>query len=124
MTAALYLRLADLVVLLHVGFVLFVMLGGLLVLRWPRLVWVHVPAAAWGTWVELAGLVCPLTPFENWLRAQGGGRVYTDSFVEQYLLPLLYPASLSRERQWLFGAVVIVLNIAVYAVVARRRTRR
>lgn len=115
--------LADLVVLLHVAFVLFVVLGGLLVWRWPRLAWVHLPAAAWGAWVEFAGRVCPLTPLENWLRRQGGGDAYTSSFVEHYLMPVLYPASLSRELQWVLGGLVIVVNAAFYAVAALRAGR-
>jgi len=118
------LHLADAIVLVHVAFVLFVLLGGLLVLRWPRFAWVHVPAVVWGAWVELAGRVCPLTPLENWLRAQGGGLAYTSSFVEQYLLPILYPASLTRELQWLLGGGVILVNAGVYLVLARRRARR
>jgi hypothetical protein len=115
--------LADLTVLLHLAFVLFVVLGGLLVARWPRVAWAHLPAVAWGACVELAGRVCPLTPLENWLRAQGGGSAYGTSFVEHYLLPLLYPASLSRELQCALGAGVLVVNGAVYAVVLLRRTR-
>lgn len=116
--------LADLVVLLHVAFVLFVVLGGLLVWRWPRLAWAHLPAVAWGAWVEFAGRVCPLTPLENWLRRQGGGDAYASSFVEHYLMPVLYPASLSRDLQWLLGGLVLVVNAAVYAVAALRAGRR
>lgn len=118
------LLLADGVVLLHAGFVLFVLVGGLLVLRWPRLAWLHVPAAAWGAWVEFAGFICPLTPLENWLRESGGGSVYTASFVEEYLLPVLYPASLSRERRWLLGCLVVAVNAGVYAWAAVHRARR
>lgn len=118
-----YRLLADATVVLHLAFVVFVVLGGLLVVRRPRLAWVHVPAAAWGAWVELAGWVCPLTPLENWLRAQGGRAAYTSGFIEHYLLPILYPASLSRELQWVLGGSVLVINALVYAVVLRR-TRR
>ena len=98
---------ADVTVLLHLAFVLFVVLGGLLAARWPSVAWVHLPAAAWGAWVELAGWVCPLTPLENWLRTQGGGTAYTSSFIEHYVMPLLYPAFLSREtpvHAWGFSA--------------------
>jgi len=115
--------LADSVVVLHVAFVVFVLLGGLLVGRWPRIAWAHLPAAAWGAWVEFAGWVCPLTPLENWLRQQGGGPGYSSSFVEHYLVPLLYPASLTREFQWSLGAVVLVLNATLYLAVLRRRAR-
>jgi hypothetical protein len=85
---------------------------------------VHLPAAAWGAWVEFAGWVCPLTPLENWLRAQGGRGAYTSGFIEHYLLPILYPASLSRELQWVLGGAVLLVNAAVYIVVLRRRVQR
>ncbi len=117
----LYGLLADAVVVLHLGFVGFVVLGGLLTLRWPRAAWVHLPAAVWGVWVEFAGLICPLTPLENWLRRQGGDAGYSASFVEHYVLPVLYPAALTRELQWAMGGVVIAFNAAVYAAVWLRR---
>lgn len=113
--------LADATVGLHLAFVVFVVLGGLLVVRWPRMAWVHLPAVVWGAWIEFADRVCPLTPFENWLRAQGGGEVYSSTFVEQYVLPVLYPAVLSRELQWVLGGAIIVINAAVYAYVVGRR---
>lgn len=113
--------LADATVVVHVLFVAFVVCGGVLVLRWPRVAWVHLPAAAWGAWVEFAGWICPLTPLENWLRMQGGTATYTTGFVERYLLPVLYPASLSRDVQWMLGLLVILLNGIVYAVVVRSR---
>jgi hypothetical protein len=113
--------LADATVVLHLLFVAFVICGGLLALRWPRVAWLHLPAAAWGAWVELAGWICPLTPLENWLRMQGGSATYTSGFVERYLLPVLYPASLSRDVQWTLGLLVILLNGIVYAVVVLSR---
>lgn len=116
--------LADVTVVVHLAFVLFVVLGGLLVARWPRLAWVHVPAAAWGVWVEFAGWICPLTPLENWLRQQGGGAAYSSGFVERYVLPVLYPSALSRELQWALGGLVLVLNAAIYLIVLRRGARR
>lgn len=119
-----YRALADLTVVLHFAFALFVVVGGLLVRRWPAVAWVHLPAAAWGAWVELAGWVCPLTPLENWLRERGGGNVYASSFVERYLLPTLYPSSLSRELQWMLGGLVLVINVTVYFIVFRHRLRR
>jgi hypothetical protein len=115
--------LADVAVVLHVGFVLFVVVGGVLVMRWPRVAWVHLPAAAWGAWVEFAGWVCPLTPLENALRTRGGEAAYTSSFVEQYLMPILYSAVLSRELQYVLGALVLIVNALVYAFVLRRRLR-
>jgi hypothetical protein len=115
--------LADLTVVVHLAFVLFVLLGGLLVLRRPRVAWLHLPAVAWGAWIEFAGAICPLTPLENWLRTEAGGAAYASSFTERYLLPVLYPASLSRESQWLIGALVLVVNAALYASIARRHRR-
>ena len=106
--------LADAVVGVHIAFVLFVVFGGLLVLRRPRLVWLHVPAVVWGAWVELAGWICPLTPLENYLRARGGDGAYEASFVERYLLPVLYPGALTRELQVVLSAAVLIINIAVY----------
>lgn len=114
---------ADGVVVLHAAFVVFVVLGGLLALRWRRVVWVHLPAAAWGAWIELSGGTCPLTPLENWLRRQGGEAGYASSFVEHWLLPALYPAALSREAQLALGVAVLAVNVAIYAGVAFRALR-
>lgn len=113
--------LADATVVFHLLFVAFVICGGVLVMRWPRVAWVHLPAAAWGAWVELAGWICPLTPLENWLRMQGGSDTYSSGFVERYLLPVLYPESLSRDVQWTLGLLVILLNGIIYAVVVLSR---
>jgi hypothetical protein len=115
--------LADATVVLHLAFVAFVVGGSVLVSRWPRIAWLHLPAAAWGAWVELAGWVCPLTPLENWLRHRGGGAEYTSSFIEHHLLPLLYPSSLSRELQWTLGGLVLLVNAAVYLVIVLRGHR-
>jgi hypothetical protein len=119
---SLFRLLADGVVVLHLGFVLFVVLGGLLVVRRPHVAWVHLPAAAWGAWIEIAGWVCPLTPLENWLRRRGGAAGYSTGFVEQYVVPVLYPAALTREMQWTLGAVVLAVNAVVYAIVLRRHS--
>jgi len=116
--------LADITVVVHLAFVVFVLFGGLLVVRRPRVAWLHVPAVAWAAWVEFAGWLCPLTPLENWLRTQSGAVAYSSSFIEHYLLPLLYPASLSRELQFLLGSMVLLVNAVLYVVVLRRRTRR
>src|SRR5688572_22529286 len=113
---------ADAIVVLHLAFVLFVVFGGLLVLRHRRVAWLHLPAVAWGVWVEFAGWICPLTPLENWLREQSGSAVYTSSFIDRYLMPVLYPAALTREIQWALGVIVVLINVAVYAVVVRRRS--
>jgi Protein of Unknown function (DUF2784) len=116
----LYRLLADVVLVLHLGFVLFVVAGAFLILRWPRMAWVQPPAALWGVLVEWSGWVCPLTPLENRLRAQGGAAGYPGGFVEHYLVPLLYPASLTRTVQLLLGATVLVVNVIAYALVFAR----
>jgi Protein of Unknown function (DUF2784) len=116
--------LADVTVVLHLAFVLFVLLGGVLVARWPRAAWIHLPAVGWGASVEFAGWICPLTPLENWLRQRGGGPAYTASFIDHYLVPVLYPSFLSRELQWGLGGLVLVVNAAVYLVVFRRRASK
>jgi hypothetical protein len=119
-----YRLLADATVVLHVAFVLFVIGGGLLVIRWPRVAWAHLPAAAWAAWVEFAGWICPLTPMENWLRQQGGQAAYSASFVDEYLMPVLYPPALTRDVQWLLGGLVLAINATVYLMVLRQRARQ
>jgi hypothetical protein len=117
---------ADLLVVVHALFVAFVVLGGLLVWRWPRLAWTHLPAAAWGACIELAGWTCPLTPLENALRRAGGEAGYTGGFIDRYLVPLLYPAGLTRGESVVLGIGVVVLNLAIYARLAwgcRRHSR-
>jgi hypothetical protein len=109
-----YPLLADLVLIVHLVFVIFVLCGGLLVLKWRWIARLHLPAAAWGAVVEFTGWICPLTPLENWLRVQGGEAGYEDDFTTRYLLPILYPVDLTRDIQLLLGTVVIVLNVAVY----------
>lgn len=116
--------LADLVVLLHFAFILFVTAGGLLALRWPRAAWLHLPAVAWGAGIELAGGICPLTPLETGLRVMGGGTLQQGDFVARYLLPLIYPAGLTRDTQILLGIGVLATNAAIYAWVLHRRFRR
>jgi hypothetical protein len=114
---------ADLVVVAHLLFVGFVVGGGLLVWRWPRLGWIQIPAAAWGALIELAGWICPLTPLENALRARAGQVGYSGGFVEHYVLPVVYPAGLTREVQIVLGAGVILLNVVAYGVLLGRRRR-
>lgn len=111
---------ADLVVLIHLGFVLFVVLGGFLALQWRWMPWLHLPAAVWGALIEFAGWICPLTPWENALRRAAGEAGYAGGFVEHYLLPVLYPAGLTREIQLVLGALVIAVNLLAYALVIRR----
>ncbi len=113
--------LADGVLLLHLLFVVFVAGGGLLLPRWPRLVWLHFPAVVWGVTIELTGYICPLTPLENSLRRLGGEAGYAGGFVEHYLLPLIYPAGLTREGQVVLGLGVAAINLAAYVRFWRRR---
>jgi hypothetical protein len=120
----LYRLLADIVLVLHLAFVFFVAAGGLVVLRWPRVAWLHVPAAVWGALIMFAGWICPLTPLENRLRRLGGEAGYDGGFVEEYVLAILYPSGLTRTHQIGLGVLVLVLNLAVYAYVLRRRGTR
>ena len=119
-----YRVLADALVVLHLAFILFVVLGGLLVLRWPRLVWAHLPCAVWGALIEFSGWICPLTPLENRWRLRGGQAGYDESFIEHYLLPVIYPPGLTRDAQLVIGSAVIAVNLAVYAVLVVRWRRR
>jgi len=114
---------ADIALIVHLAFVVFVVLGGLLVLRWPRLAWLHVPAALWGGFVELTGRVCPLTPLENSLRIRGGEPGYSGGFIDHYISALLYPNGLSRSTQIALGALVIALNMGLYGLLLRRLKR-
>lgn len=116
--------LAAAVVVVHLLFVAFVMAGGVLVLRWPRIAWFHVPAAAWGAFVELSGRLCPLTPLEIALRRRAGLEDYAGDFVAHYVFPFLYPVGLTRRAQILMAGIVVVANVAVYAYAFyRHRTR-
>ena len=118
-----YRILADLVVGVHALFVVFVVFGGLLALRWPWAAAAHLPAAVWGTLIEFRGWVCPLTPLENSLRASAGQAGYEGGFIEHYLLPVLYPMGLTRGVQLVFGFLVIAVNVVVYGLVLWRRIR-
>ena len=112
---------ADLILASHLIFIIFVILGGLLVLRYRWLIFLHVPAAIWGAFVEISGRICPLTTWENQLRQSAGDSGYTDSFVEHYLLPVIYPAGLARSTQiWIAGAVIFV-NVVIYGWLVYRQ---
>jgi len=119
-----YAALADATLVVHLAFIAFVVAGGLLVARWPRAVWWHLPAAAWGVAIELGGWICPLTPLEKWLRLRAGQQGYSARYVEQYLLPINYPDGLTRNVQLGLAALVLVANVAVYVFVLGRRRRR
>ena len=118
--------LADLLVIIHAGFVAFVVLGGLLALKWPRVAWIHLPACIWGALIEFQGWICPLTPLEKWLRIKAGQTGYSGGFVQHYLVPLIYPAGLTEQTATLLGIFVLVVNVIIYAcvVVSLRRRRR
>lgn len=116
--------LADALVILHLFFVAFVVAGGFLLVRWPRLAWLHLPAAAWGALIEFSGGICPLTPLENRLRVVGGGSAYGGDFVERYLLPVLYPEHLTLPIQQVLGAVVVAVNLVAYALAYRASRNR
>ena len=119
-----YALLADLIVLIHFLFVLFVMLGGLLILRWRWIAWLHVPAALWGAVVELAGWICPLTPWEIRLRLLAGEAGYDGTFLGNYLIPVIYPPGLTRQLQIGIGALVVLLNVGIYLWIWHRRDCR
>ena len=114
---------ADGVFLLHFAFVLFVILGGLLVFRWPVIAWVHLPIAIYGAAIEFIGFVCPLTPLENELRRRSGEAGYAGDFIEHYITAALYPSGLTRGMQLGLGVGVLLLNVIVYAIWLRRRRR-
>ena len=113
--------LADTLVAVHLGFIVFVVLGGLLALRNRFWLFAHLPAAAWGAWIEFSGRICPLTPIEQQLRIAAGEAGYTGGFIEHYLIPLIYPVDLDRTLQLVLGATVVLVNIAVYVAVFRDR---
>ena len=112
--------LADLVLVVHATFILFVVLGGLLLLWQPRIAWVHIPCAIWGAWVELAGWICPLTPLEVDLRTRAGESGYEGGFIERYVTAALYPQGLTREIQIGLGIAVVAVNVIIYVVAIKR----
>jgi len=117
----LYRVCAEAVLLLHFAFIAFVLLGGLLALRWRWIVAVHLPAAAWGCFVELTGRICPLTYAENYLRNRAGDAGYSQGFIEHYLLPIIYPAGLTQRIQLLLAGFVVLVNALIYACLLLRR---
>jgi hypothetical protein len=119
----LYRLLADGVLVVHFGFVLFVALGGLLAWRWPRLAWLHLPAVAWGALIEFASWRCPLTPLETALRRRGGEEGYTGGFIEHYITAVLYPSGLTRTAQIALGTAALLVNALVYGLLWRRYRR-
>jgi hypothetical protein len=116
-----YRGLADATVALHFAFILFVVFGGFLAWRRRFWAWLHLPAVAWVAWLEFTGALCPLTPLENALRARAGDAGYAGGFIDHYLVPVIYPAGLTAEIQFLLGCAVVALNVVVYAALWRRR---
>ena len=119
----LYHLCAEGVLLVHFAFIAFVLFGALFALRWRWIIALHLPAAAWGLLIELSGRVCPLTFIENSLRIQAGQAPYADSFIEHYLLAIIYPVALTRELQFVLAGVVLLVNAALYAWVLSRSRR-
>src|SRR5437773_12503640 len=118
-----YRVLADLVVLAHTLFVVFVVVGGFMVWRWRWVAWLHVPCAVWGVMIEYQGWTCPLTPHENALRTRPGLQGYESGYVEHYVLPVLYPAGLTRPTQAMPGTLVLAATLIAYALVVLRLCR-
>lgn len=118
-----YLFLADVVVVMHFLFIVFVVIGGVFVLRRPWLAIVHLPCAIWGAAIEIGGWICPLTPLENYLRRLGGGSAYSGGFIEHYLIPLIYPENLGISTQYILAALVIIINLVFYIFLIIRRRK-
>ena len=112
-----YSFLADLLVVFHLVFILYVMAGALLIFKWPKTLWLHLPACFWGMTVEFTGWICPLTPWEIQLRIPAGEEGYTGSFIEQYLIPIIYPIGLTREVQMVLGGTVLIVNLSLYTLI-------
>jgi hypothetical protein len=117
------LLMADLIVLIHFGFILFVIFGGLLVIKWRKFIWLHVPAAVWGALIEFFGWFCPLTTLENQLRRNKNGDAYITGFVEHYIIPIIYPEGLTRDIQLLLGIAVIIINLFIYTLILKKWNR-
>ena len=115
---------ADLTVILHLVFILFVLFGGLFCLHHARWAWLHLSTMSWGVWVEWANRQCPLTPLENYFREMASGQGYSGGFIEQYLLPLIYPGELTSAMRWFLGALVLATNMIVYLYVFKKRRKR
>ena len=116
-----YRAAADAILVAHLAFVLFVVFGALLVLRWPRLAWLHIPAVVWAAFIEFSGIICPLTPLEVALRQRAGQAGYGGGFIDHYVVSLLYPEGLTQNMQAMLGAVVVAMNATIYIVALRRR---
>ncbi|MCD4742705.1 MAG: DUF2784 domain-containing protein [Desulfobacteraceae bacterium] len=112
---------ADLIVLIHFAFILFVVAGSFLVIKWHKVSLLHIPAAVWGVLIEFTGGICPLTPLENKLRLAGGEAGFSGGFIEEYIVSIIYPNDLTRGLQILLGSIVIVINVSVYGYLLWKR---
>ncbi len=124
MSPGFYKFLADALVIFHFTFVGFVLLGALIVLRWRRALWLHLPAVAWGIYIELSHKICPLTPLENRLREHAGIATYQGGFVDHYIMPVLYPDGLTHGMQVALACVIVAINAAAYGWLIASRVRR
>lgn len=115
--------LADGLVVVHFAFTLFVIFGGFLVWVRRRVIYAHLPALAWGCWIELTGRICPLTPLENYLRNRAGEVGYGGGFLQHYIVAVLYPPGLTREMQWGLAVVLVAINVLAYTVAWQHRPR-
>lgn len=112
---------ADLIVAVHFAFIVFVVLGGFLVLKWKKVAILHIPCVLWGALIEFSGWICPLTPLERYFREAAGGKAYSGGFIDHYIMPLIYPTGLTRGMQISLGIIVVVVNLLVYGLVIFRR---
>lgn len=114
---------ADLLVILHFAFIVFVVFGGVLVLKWRKLAILHIPCVLWGVFIEFFGWICPLTPLEHYLRETAGGTAYSGGFIDHYIMPLIYPVGQIREMQIWLGIIVLIVNLFVYGLVIYQRSK-
>ena len=112
--------LADAVLVFHGLFIAWAAAGAIAVWRWPRLMWLHLPALAWAVWIEASGRICPLTPLENSLRRAAGQQGYSGGFIDHYLGRIIYPNGLTREMQWVIAGVLLLVNLGLYTLIVRR----
>ena len=119
-----YSFLADLLVVFHLVLILYVIAGALLIVKWPKTLWLHLPSCFWGMTIEFTGWICPLTPWEIQLRRLAGEEGYTGSFIEQYLIPIIYPSGLNWENQMLLGSIVLIVNLSLYTLILIKRRKR
>lgn len=115
---------AEAVVALHFAFIVFVLFGAMLVVRWRWVAALHLPAAAWGFFVEISGRICPLTYAENYLRNRAGQSGYSQGFIEHYFIPIIYPAGLTQGIQFVLAGAVVLVNVLAYGWLLHRRVSR